>query len=391
MPLFMVQSNAATDSYIELNEDRIAIDKNSALIAITRVIIYIKDKDSLQLIRDKEFKVDATREAVELLEAKCHMLTTDGQWSASSCRKEPQLRCQTGKITEGMRICKLEYDTDEYPVRIEYAIETTRRSILFKNYFWSMNTLSADMPVKKASLEVALPEDVQLFYMTDNIDSEPVVRRNDSRVIYRWEQNELPAHSVNTRNIEATMPRSIFISSTADWRPLAQYFADEYEKKTNIPKGSNDVIFELTGQSVDIIRTMPATSIIETIKRAMNDFVKVSSADPLIPLPAKETMVRKRGDCKDLAVLFVSALRMIGVESYVVLINKELQMDIETMLPYPYIFNHALVYVPAQDVIKQNIIIDPVQPMSRVSMINTKGLVLKKDYPYFVFISNERK
>jgi len=123
----------------------------------------------------------------------------------------------------------------------------------------------------------------------------------------------------------------------------------------------------------------------------MNDFVKVSSADPLIPLPAKETMVRKRGDCKDLAVLFVSALRMIGVESYVVLINKELQMDIETMLPYPYIFNHALVYVPAQDVIKQNIIIDPVQPMSRVSMINTKGLVLKKDYPYFVFISNERK
>jgi len=53
------------------------------------------------------------------------------------------------------------------------------------------------------------------------------------------------------------MPRSIFISSTADWRPSwAQYFADEYEKKTNIPKGSNDVIFELTGQSVDIIRTM---------------------------------------------------------------------------------------------------------------------------------------
>lgn len=77
--VIQVANSAATDSYIEINERRTLIDKQIGMVTVTRTIAYINDANALQLIRNQEFNIDTSREAVELLGASCQGLSAAGR------------------------------------------------------------------------------------------------------------------------------------------------------------------------------------------------------------------------------------------------------------------------------------------------------------------------
>lgn len=67
----------------------------------------------------------------------------------------------------------------------------------------------------------------------------------------------------------------------------------------------------------------------------------------IIPFAPRETLQRGYGDCKDLATLVVRALQESGVKANVALLRAGDQLSIDPALAGLDLFDHAIVYVPA--------------------------------------------
>ena len=81
------------------------------------------------------------------------------------------------------------------------------------------------------------------------------------------------------------------------------------------------------------------------------------------PYTPVETLDRGYGDCKDQATLLVAALRHMDIPSHVALLRAGTDWDVPTDLPGLGLFNHAIVYVPADpDGDHGEIWIDPTIP-----------------------------
>lgn len=69
----------------------------------------------------------------------------------------------------------------------------------------------------------------------------------------------------------------------------------------------------------------------------------------IVPFSPQETLARGYGDCKDLAVLVVSALAEAGVEAHVALLRAGDPLMVDERMPGLDLFDHAIVYVPAAE------------------------------------------
>ncbi len=67
----------------------------------------------------------------------------------------------------------------------------------------------------------------------------------------------------------------------------------------------------------------------------------------IVPHDPVETLTHKYGDCKDKATLLVAMLRAAGIPANVALLNAGSRLDVPTDLPGMGMFDHAIVYVPA--------------------------------------------
>jgi tetratricopeptide (TPR) repeat protein len=67
----------------------------------------------------------------------------------------------------------------------------------------------------------------------------------------------------------------------------------------------------------------------------------------IVPHDPAETLTHKYGDCKDKATLLVAMLRAAGIPANVALLNAGSRMDVPANLPGMGMFDHAIVYVPA--------------------------------------------
>ncbi len=67
------------------------------------------------------------------------------------------------------------------------------------------------------------------------------------------------------------------------------------------------------------------------------------------PYPVPQILARKFGDCKDKASLMKVMLETAGIEAKFVLTRTRNNGDLDGKLPSPYLFDHAIVYVPEFD------------------------------------------
>jgi lipoprotein NlpI len=61
------------------------------------------------------------------------------------------------------------------------------------------------------------------------------------------------------------------------------------------------------------------------------------------PFPPEQVLQRRYGDCKDKSLLMVSMLRELGIDAAPVLVSTVQRKGIESMLPSPLLFDHAIV------------------------------------------------
>lgn len=269
---------------------------------------------------------------------------------------------------------------------IDYEIEVLKKRPLMGPNFWNIHVFSGDVPVKESVFSVTFPADRKLFYQSQGATAEPVIEKKDKDVTYRWTMRDVSAPAD-----EKAAPY-VAVSTTPDWADLFSWLNMVYESsiETDIPmrEYANGVYFKFEHNKIEVLR--------QFYQRASAGISPVPLAYERRALPPnKATDVNRRGagDCKDKVVLLAALLRQAQIEAYPALLNTGFTGDIESQLPHPYYFNHAIVYIPKQMNFDHELWLDPTNAGSEWYLLppedqGKQALILMNEKTRFARIGN---
>lgn len=246
--------------------------------------------------------------------------------------------------TDGGQVVFKSLEPDDF-IYVKYKIKNYYNGKL-SDQFWDESYFSYYFPVLYASYSILVPDNKQFNYSAQNMDKTPVsVKQTDDGKLYEWVLTKQ-----NAVKYEYNMPsilevgKALFISSLKDWNYLVDWYKD-----------------------ITYTKVRPSYEISETVRNLMNDKSLTNTDDRIrkiyeyitnniqyssvpfrqsafTPQSARDVLVTKIGDCKDLATLCIAMLKEIGVKANYVLVNTKDEGLNKHILP-SIAFNHAIVSV----------------------------------------------
>lgn len=195
---------------------------------------------------------------------------------------------------------------------------------------------------------VEAPEDVDLVYFARGTTLTPAVETIAG--VRRWTfaiTGGLPetTDEPSLPPTETSYPSVVF-STGRSWQAVAEAYHRTVRAAVS-PAEVSALAREAAGRETDL-RKKTARILARLRERVRYEAVELGEAS-IVPRHPKETLARGYGDCKDLAVLLVSALEAVGVEASVALLRVGSNPDVDQDAPGLEAFDHAIVYVPAAD------------------------------------------
>ncbi len=204
-------------------------------------------------------------------------------------------------------------------------------------------------PSRYVSYELIAPKDYAFSYRAQNMSSEPVKTDVPDGTLYRWTKTNIPAISY-----EYGMPTlddvgsMLFLSSIDNWKYLVDWYTDVASSKTR-------VTYEIKDQVAKLLAENPNPTDDEKMRLVYNfitENIRYSSVEfrqgAYIPQKARDVLVNRIGDCKDVATLCIAMLREAGLKAHYVLVNTRDEGMNRNALP-SVVFNHCIVAVDAGD------------------------------------------
>lgn len=214
------------------------------------------------------------------------------------------------------------------------------------NHFWDEYLFTQFYPVEINRYALLVPDKFKFRYKTQFMSKEPSsVSETEDGILYIWEQN-------NQAGIEGEygMPalvdigKMLFVSSIEDWSYIVNWYLDLAKTKTRSS-------YEVQEKVSEIMDGQTNLTDLEKVKRIYNfitDNIRYSSVSfrqsGLIPQKARDVLINKIGDCKDVATLCIAMLNELHIKAYYVLVNTRNEGLNKNILP-SIAFNHAIVAV----------------------------------------------
>ena len=212
-------------------------------------------------------------------------------------------------------------------------------------HFWDQVSFNGFLPMAFVRYSIIVPAGKQFSYRMQNSTLVPGIDSLSDGVRYTWTRENVPSI-----DIEQNMPGTndigvmLHISSIPSWDYIVQWYSDLAREKTRSSYEIKEQIKELfagkenAGQE-EKIRTI-YNYITEKIRYSNVSFRQSA----YIPQSARNVMVHKLGDCKDVATLCIAMLNEVGIHAYHVLVNTRGEGYNNSILP-SITFNHCIVAV----------------------------------------------
>ncbi len=213
--------------------------------------------------------------------------------------------------------------------------------------FIDMNVVSWQSPIARATLELLIPKDQELYFNCNRVDCNHTTRDTGDLKMLRWDWRNI----AKIENEEATPENYdsyawMMSSSAADWSNVRKW----YGRKTYCRTEPN---YEVLATARQLIRPgMTQEQIVETLHTFITKDINYSFVPFLntnyVPKKPGATLSGKVGDCKDVATLMITLLREQGIPAWYTLVSTH---SFSTREPRPtlYIFNHAIVAYQLKD------------------------------------------
>lgn len=218
--------------------------------------------------------------------------------------------------------------------------------------FWDEFGFEQYIPSKLTRYSLLSEDNFTFSHKTQFMEDKPVIKKLDGFTLYEWTLENVPGLKP-----ESDMPalsdvnKRLYISSIPGWDYLVEWYKDLTRNKTRITFEIEETVAELMPDPEKLSKDQK----IEIIYNFITENIRYSSVafrqSGLIPQEARDVLVTRIGDCKDVATLFITMARAAGIESYYVLINTKDEGFNKNVLP-SIGFNHAIVALESENGLK---------------------------------------
>ena len=235
-------------------------------------------------------------------------------------------------------------DVNDY-ILIKYKIQDQFSGALAQ-HFWDEFYFSSYYPAQYIRYSLVCPEDKTINYKGQNFNATPSLDTvvNHERLL-TWEMKDIP--EINT---EVAMPdlidvsKILFLSSIPDWNFLSSWYNKISRSRVESSREIKEQVASLFDKNKSYSERYKARIIYDFITNTITYSSVSFRQSAFVPQKAKDVLVSKLGDCKDVAGLFIAMAREAGLQASFVLVNTRDEGRYENALPGLY-FNHAIASV----------------------------------------------
>jgi transglutaminase-like putative cysteine protease len=224
---------------------------------------------------------------------------------------------------------------------IEYEYTIHSRERMFPGQFSERMSIGWSVPMRRQRLRILSPANRELFYRLDDHTIPSAGVHGDLREL-EWEWRDLAAIPGDDDRPKWYSPWPHFeVTSSKSWSDVAQLIAPLFEVSNPRSPALMAVVRDIRSAG-----GTPAEQALRALQFVQEQIRYVSiSIGPGAFRPASPTEVLERrfGDCKDKSLLLASILRQIGIEAQPALVNTRRGRVLDSTLPTPYAFDHAIV------------------------------------------------
>ncbi len=212
-------------------------------------------------------------------------------------------------------------------------------------HFWDEFYFNGYFPVKNAEFSLLIPKGQNFTYQAQNLNIEPTVTSTPDGQLFVWKMKNIEGIVY-----EADMPdlneigKMVRVSSIPDWNYLVNWYAELAQTKAQSTYEIKEKVDELMPNPSSLTKEQK----IKTIYDYITENIRYSSVSfrqsGLIPQKARDVLVNKIGDCKDVATLGIAMLREVGIPANYVLVNSG-DEEQRNNIPPTIEFNHCIVAV----------------------------------------------
>ncbi len=275
---------------------------------------------------------------------------------------------------------------------IDYSYTRYGMNPVYKGIFSYARSLNWSVPVHDQYLRILWGKSKLLNVKTRNI--EPIIQQNKSG---GYTEYQIHMHDADTISEPSQTPDwyspygSVYFSEVESWEDVVAWAKPLYNFKSIDP----DVI--QIANNIAQQYSDPADQIVGALSYVQEHIRYVAlqmGINSHLPTPANETLALRYGDCKDKAVLLISILTALGIDSYPALVDTEQTKLLIEKPPALNLFDHVLVTLLHD---QQRIWLDPTLRFQNGSLLNLfqpdygYALILKSGQNNLTSMSQERK
>ena len=221
---------------------------------------------------------------------------------------------------------------------LEYRTVTRTVTPLAGENFWYQHTFPKGIVVNEDRLEIDVPKAREIKLKTPK--HTPEIQEHGERRTYTWVVKGIEPERDQDKDEEANEATGpdVQLTTFTDWKQIAQWYAKLQGERMTVDDSVRKQAEELTKGA-----TTP-----EEKARCLYDFVALNIRYVSIslgigryqPHAAADILQSGYGDCKDKHTLLAAMLRVVGIQSYPVLIDSARKVDVDE--PSPAQFDHVM-------------------------------------------------
>ncbi len=267
-------------------------------------------------------------------------------------------------------------------IHISYKLESSSYGKL-SEHFWQDFTFNDASPILQARFSLLVPTDKKFNFKMYNTELKPSITAVDDNKyqLYTWEKvNSTALESEPYMPPAADVQQRISVSSIPDWNYVANWYSDLSNIKIKADFQIKEKAKELFADKEQLSATEKAKVIYNYIEENFSYSNVPFLHSALTPQRASRTLDSRLGDCKDLAVLFTSLAKEVGLDANLVLVDT--RNDGDTYVDIPKInFNHCIAQLRADGNTYLLELTDNMLSFGALpyNVVNANGLYIPKD------------
>ncbi|MCM8785098.1 MAG: DUF3857 and transglutaminase domain-containing protein [Candidatus Omnitrophica bacterium] len=241
----------------------------------------------------------------------------------------------------GFKVMSINFPGVEIGSTIEYKYIIYTLKPLIEKHFWDGFYFQSTEKFALSRYELKIPKKIKLQIYEKNIK---LLEKKGSfdYITYIWEKRNVPPiiEEILMPPLSEIVPK-VYVSTFSSWEEIGKWFFEltrrDKNKEGEVEKVVEEIVKDKKTEEEKIISIY---NYVSSKIRYVGLEMGIHGYKPHYP---EEVLKAKYGDCKDKANLLRRMLEIIGVKSFITLVNTERRVEKE--IPFPGQFNHAILAV----------------------------------------------